>query len=392
MGITSGQFFFGLGALLAIAVCYIWFFIILVKGISSRNYKTRRFFVAAVFYTAVLSVLGYYFYLRINIDYFIQQAELQHSTTPLESLDSIRLGPVNDEGRPSFCLEKEGDPTKLGHRYCEIWTSPLAAAIVPAGGVFETGIGQIQRWRLVTASEECLDTEVASRDLEEAGRAHSYSGLTALRGMCYVLDNVEASRAKYLLTGAVKPLPFTPQGDYFELVLTNQETGEVVDRLVEVRLDISRNRALVLLFPFLPALRLADRDGMIKYPSGPIQQILKHEFFNEASRTATRPRLTWVEEIAATIPIDDDFAIEALERSEAFAYNYIYNNLVKQICKEWNFAGPDLRAEINQRAIAGLRKTTIFTNCGISNCWDGIGRDANSVQCENPRAAVGAQD
>ena len=66
-------------------------------------------------------------YFRINVDNFIKQVETAHSTTPLEGLDSLRLG----------------------HRYCEVRTSPLTPTIVPAGGVFATG------------------------------RAHSYSGVTA---------------------------------------------------------------------------------------------------------------------------------------------------------------------------------------------------------------------
>ncbi|MBL1438138.1 MAG: hypothetical protein COB08_018295 [Rhodobacteraceae bacterium] len=159
MGITYSGIFWVSGALIAIVVCYVWFFIILLKGILSRKFKTRRFLVATAFYAIVLSIVGYYFHLQNNVYEFIKQAELEHSTTPLENLNSLKLGPVNEDGRPSFCLENEGDPTRIRHRYCQIWTSPLASAIVPVVGVFETGLGQIQRWRLVTGSLECLDGE-----------------------------------------------------------------------------------------------------------------------------------------------------------------------------------------------------------------------------------------
>lgn len=391
MGITVGGIIFVLGGFIALVVCYIWLFIILIKGILNRNFKTRRFFVAAAFYAAIISIVGYYFYIRINVYYFVKHAELEHSTTPLEDLNSIRIGPVNANGYPSFCLENEGDPTRLGHRYCEVWPSPLASAIVPAGGVFETGIGQIQRWRLVTGSQECLDAGSASRALDITEHQHLYSGVTALRGMCYLLENVETSQAKYLLTGAVKPLPFTLHGDYFEIVLTDQDTGEVIDRLVEVKIEFFRTSPLMFLVPYLLRTRFINFDRISGYNTGPIPQILQNRWRPNSIRPEGRPRLTWVEEIAITVPIVDSFAIEALERSERFTQKNTYIKLIAQICTEWNFIGPALRAEMAERATDNSIPNGIegrLRNCGISDCRDGLGRDASIVQCENPRTPI----
>ncbi|MBL1438137.1 MAG: hypothetical protein COB08_018290 [Rhodobacteraceae bacterium] len=207
------------------------------------------------------------------------------------------------------------------------------------------------------------------------------------------MENVETSHAKYLLTGSVKPLPFTSLGGYFELVLTNQETGEVIDRLVEVKLEDFRNSAARLLTLYLSPYQFHHPDLTIKYPTGPITQILNFRRPPNSIGPETHPRLTWVEEIAVTVPIVDSFAIEALELSDSLTNGNIYKKLVAQICTEWNFIGPALRAEMAERATGNFIPNRIegrLRNCGISNCWDGLGRDASIVQCENPRTLIDA--
>ncbi len=379
--------------LIIVIVAYIVFLAIIGIGVASKNFKTPWFLLAVGFYAYV----GQQIYMKMSlindVEEFLEIAEHDHSTAQLPALNSLRIGPVDESGNPNFCIEEEGDPAKFGFRFCYLTPRLLISKIVGDGGVFETGNSQVQRWRFVTGSEQCMDDEVSSRDINETYRHHSYSGVTALRGMCYLLDDVDVSSAKYLLTGSVHPLPFKPDRNYFELVLIDQETGETIDRLVDVDIssDIQTSLWQKILTFYLPIPYYRDR--ILDYSDGPIVQILKFEAPVVSKEPGTGFGPTWVEELSASYPVDDQLVILALERANEDRTNGIYSNLVRQICREWNFIGPDLRDEMDRIAREekiGRSLESTVQNCGITGCRDRPGQDGLIVACENPRVSVDA--